>query len=142
MINKEKKTHITLWNRIFCVVMSVFFLFITTLFLYFSWMDFLSLINMNEIIYFSWRVFFACFGLPIIYYMFILAINNCLVNKPSPFDGLFLNLCVLVFILSFVASFPVSIYVDHKLKNSGYFKCSRTSLIAPNKYVKNMDICN
>ncbi|WP_421692554.1 DUF1240 domain-containing protein [Xenorhabdus bovienii] len=105
--------------------MSIFFLFITTLFLYFSW-----------------RVFFACFGLPIVYYMFGLAIKNCLLNKPSPFYGFFLNLCVLVFILSIVASFPVSIYADHKLKKSGYIKFERTSLIAPNKYVKNMKVCN
>nr|WP_280176141.1 DUF1240 domain-containing protein [Xenorhabdus innexi] len=97
---------------------------------------------MNSKIYFSWRVFFACFGLPIVYYMFISAIKNLLVNKPSPFSGLFLNFCILIFALSFVSSFPVSIYVDHKLKKSGYVKCSRTSLIAPNKYVKNMDECN
>ncbi|WP_420919577.1 DUF1240 domain-containing protein [Xenorhabdus bovienii] len=142
MINKKNKIHITLPNRIFCVVMSIFFLFITTLFLYFSCRDFMSFINMNDIIYFSWRVFFACFGLPIVYYMFGLAIKNCLLNKPSPFYGFFLNLCVLVFILSIVASFPVSIYADHKLKKSGYIKCERTSLIAPNKYVKNMKVCN
>ncbi|WP_422399056.1 DUF1240 domain-containing protein [Xenorhabdus griffiniae] len=49
---------------------------------------------------------------------------------------------MLVFILSIVASFPVSIYADHKLKKAGYVKCRITSLIAPNKYVKNMKFCN
>ncbi|MBD1229644.1 DUF1240 domain-containing protein [Xenorhabdus griffiniae] len=138
---KENKMHVTLWNKVFCVVMSVFFLFITTLFLYFSWNDMLSLINMKETIYFSWRVFVACFGLPIVYHMFILAIKNCLINTPSPFSGFLVNLFVLIFLFSFVLSFPVSMYVDSKLKNTGYVKCYRTSFVAPNKYVKDINLC-
>ncbi|MDX7990455.1 DUF1240 domain-containing protein [Xenorhabdus littoralis] len=141
--NKENKIQLTLWNRMFCIVMSIFFLFLATLFLHFSWIDFLSLINMEETIRFSWRVFLACFGMPIVYYFFILTIKICLVGTPSPFSGFFVNLCIFIFALSFVSSFPVSMYVDYKLKNSGYVKCPyRTSLVAPNKYVKDIKLCN
>ncbi|MDX7986201.1 DUF1240 domain-containing protein [Xenorhabdus sp. 12] len=140
---KENKIQITIWKRIFCIVMSLFFLFLLTLFLYFSWIDFLSLINMEEIIRFSWRVFVGCFGMAIVYSMFIGAIKNCLIGTRTPFSGFFVNLCILISVLSLVASVPVSIYVDYKLQNSGYVKCPyRTSLVAPNKYVKDIKSCN
>ncbi|MDX7986202.1 DUF1240 domain-containing protein [Xenorhabdus sp. 12] len=143
MPNKENKIQITLWNRIFCIVVSIFVLLLMTFFLYLSWVDFLSFINMEETIRFSWRIFLGCFGLPIAYHMFISLIKNCLVSTPSSWSGPSVNLCILIFAVSFVASFPMSIYVDYKLQNSGYVKCPyRTSLVAPNKYVKDPKSCN
>lgn len=44
-------------------------------------------------------------------------------------------------IASFIISFPVSLYIDNKLKNDGYVVCDRISWMSPNTYVKDLSLC-
>ncbi|WP_373567346.1 DUF1240 domain-containing protein [Xenorhabdus yunnanensis] len=44
--------------------------------------------------------------------------------------------------VSFITSFPVSLYVDIKLKNSGYVTCEKKSWLAQNEYVKDIGLCH
>ncbi|WP_146134681.1 DUF1240 domain-containing protein, partial [Yersinia pseudotuberculosis] len=44
-------------------------------------------------------------------------------------------------IASFIMSFPISLYVDYKLKSNGYVVCDRISWMSPNTYVKDLSLC-
>ncbi|WP_338066833.1 DUF1240 domain-containing protein [Xenorhabdus mauleonii] len=44
-------------------------------------------------------------------------------------------------ILSFIMSFPISFYVDYKLKNDGYLICDKISWRSPTTYVKRLSLC-
>ncbi|WP_420855294.1 DUF1240 domain-containing protein [Xenorhabdus mauleonii] len=44
-------------------------------------------------------------------------------------------------VVGFVFSLFFSFYVDFKLKDENYVTCSKSSWIAPNKYVKDMSLC-
>ncbi|WP_422824416.1 DUF1240 domain-containing protein [Xenorhabdus bharatensis] len=45
------------------------------------------------------------------------------------------------FLGALILSFPVSLYVDNKLKSVGYVTCDKKSLFAPNEYVRNIVLC-
>ncbi|WP_071891925.1 DUF1240 domain-containing protein [Yersinia pestis] len=40
-----------------------------------------------------------------------------------------------------IVSFPISLYVDYKLKSNGYVVCDRISWMSPNTYVKDLSLC-
>ncbi|MCC8388739.1 DUF1240 domain-containing protein, partial [Photorhabdus laumondii] len=45
-------------------------------------------------------------------------------------------------IVSFFLSFPLSFYVDYKLKSENYLVCERISWMSPNTYVKDIKLCD
>ncbi|WP_422646012.1 DUF1240 domain-containing protein [Xenorhabdus miraniensis] len=109
---------------------------------FFSWRDFISLINLNERVYFSWRVFFISFGFPISFHLLFSITCACFSDTPRPYRGRVVNFLVWIFFTALFLSVPVSLYVDNKLKSSGYVTCSKKSLIAPNEYVRNIKLCH
>ncbi|WFQ78088.1 MULTISPECIES: DUF1240 domain-containing protein [Xenorhabdus] len=141
--NKNKKPVIfSLWSRIFYILILMLIMLSMFAVVFFSWRDFISLINLNDRVYFSWRVFFISFGFPISIHMLYSLMIACFLDKPRPYKGHMVNFLVWLFFLAFIFSIPVSLYVDNKLKYFGYVTCSKKSLIAPNEYVRNINLCH
>ncbi|MER2472635.1 DUF1240 domain-containing protein [Photorhabdus laumondii] len=54
----------------------------------------------------------------------------------------FINCFGMITVISFFSSFPLSFYVDYKLKSENYLICKRISLASPNTYVKDIKLCD
>ncbi|MCC8413149.1 DUF1240 domain-containing protein, partial [Photorhabdus laumondii] len=54
----------------------------------------------------------------------------------------FINCFRVIAIVSFFLSFPLSFYVDYKLKSENYLVCERISWMSPNTYVKDIKLCD
>ncbi|MEQ1975120.1 DUF1240 domain-containing protein [Xenorhabdus sp. SGI240] len=141
-INNNGLLDIPFWKKIFYVLISFLCLLIVFFVVFNSWKDLFSLVNFDERIYFSWRVFLFCFGFPIVFHMFFSVILICLINNPKSFINRFFKIFTRVFFVVFILSLPVSLYVDYKLKSFGYLTCNKKSWVAPNEYVRNINLCH
>ncbi|WP_443256000.1 DUF1240 domain-containing protein [Xenorhabdus sp. IM139775] len=107
-----------------------------------SWRDLISLVYLEEKIYFSWRIFLICFGFPIVFHMFSSVILVFFIKKPKLYISHLFKFFTVNFFVVLILSIPVSLYVDYKLKSSGYLTCDKKSWIAPNEYVNNVNLCH
>ncbi|MBI6547630.1 DUF1240 domain-containing protein [Xenorhabdus lircayensis] len=135
------KVNISFLDKVFYFLVSVFVLSLLSVVVFFSWRDLLSLLSMSEVILFSWRVFLMSFGLPLAFHMFIYIIKFCFVKKINSYNGVVVKFLTAYSIIVFLFSFPVSMYVDNKLKSEGYLVCDKKSVFSPSKYVKKMVFC-
>jgi hypothetical protein len=142
MKSTKESVYIPIETRIAYSLLSLFFICLVSLLLFFSWHDLLSFIYMKDNIFFSWRVFLFSFGLPIVFYLLFSIVKFCIINNRKPHGRVIPNLLSFWFIFSFIISFPISLYVDVKLKNLGYITCEKKSWISPNKYVKDINLCH
>ncbi|WP_213018417.1 DUF1240 domain-containing protein, partial [Yersinia pestis] len=62
-------------------------------------------------------------------------------NKLPKFNKFIIKYLSIPMFLSFIVSFPISLYVDYKLKSNGYVVCDRISWMSPNTYVKDLSLC-
>ncbi|MDC9591286.1 DUF1240 domain-containing protein [Xenorhabdus sp. XENO-10] len=138
----QKPVILPFWSRVFYIIILLLVIVIISIVVFFSWSDLISLVNLNERVYFSWRVFFISFGFPISFHLLFSIMSACFSDTPRPYKGRVVNFFVWVFFGALILSVPVSLYVDNKLKNSGYVTCSKKSLIAPNEYVRNISLCH
>ncbi|WP_340616396.1 DUF1240 domain-containing protein [Xenorhabdus entomophaga] len=138
----QKKVILPFWSRAFYIIILLLVMAIISMVVFFSWRDFISLINLNEKVYFSWRVFFISFGFPIGFHLLFSIISACISDTPRPYKGRVVNFLAWVFLGALILSLPVSLYVDNKLKSFGYVTCDKKSLIAPNEYVRNITLCH
>ncbi|MGS0629586.1 MULTISPECIES: DUF1240 domain-containing protein [Photorhabdus] len=56
-------------------------------------------------------------------------------------NKLIIRYLTMLMIASFIVSFPISLYVNYKLKNDGYLTCDKISWMSPTTYVKNLSLC-
>ncbi|MBD2784579.1 DUF1240 domain-containing protein [Xenorhabdus sp. DI] len=138
----KKTVILPFWSRIFYMLILLLVIIVMSMVVFFSWRDFMSLVNLKEKVYFSWRVFFISFGFPISFHLLFSIMYACFSDSPRPYRGRVVNFLAWIFFVALLLSVPVSLYVDNKLKYSGYITCSKKSLIAPNEYVKNSKLCN
>ncbi|WP_319938233.1 DUF1240 domain-containing protein [Xenorhabdus littoralis] len=141
--SKYKKPIIfSFWRRFFYIIFLSLVIIIMSMVVFFSWRDLNSLIHFNERVFFSWRVFFISFGFPISFHLLFSIMLACISDTPRPYKGRVVNFFVWVFFGALILSVPVSLYVDNKLKHSGYVTCNKKSLIAPNEYVRDISLCH
>ncbi|CAQ85333.1 MULTISPECIES: DUF1240 domain-containing protein [Photorhabdus] len=133
MVNKKKIMHITGAFAIFILALSGLFL---------TGENLISLINMDDKITFSGPVFIIFFSFPFLSYLIASVIFFNIKNRYPKHHDSFTNYFLVIAIVSFVLSFPLSFYVDYKLKSENYLVCERISWMSPNTYVKDIKLCD
>ncbi|OTA18920.1 membrane protein [Xenorhabdus beddingii] len=102
----------------------------------------ISLVLMKDEITFSGAMVIALMSFPIIFYSILGSVFLLLFGKISKFNKLIVKCLTMLMIASFIVSFPISFYVDYKLKSDGYFVCDKISWRSPTTYVKDLMLCN
>ncbi|NHB61585.1 DUF1240 domain-containing protein [Photorhabdus sp. RW14-46] len=133
MVNKKKLLHI----------IGAFSFIILTLFTFFSsGENLISLVKMEDKIIFSVPVFMLFFAFPFLSYFIVSVIFLNIKNRWPKHHDSFINCFEVIAIVSFFLSFPLSFYVDYKLKSENYLICEKISWRSPNTYVKNIKLCD
>ncbi|PHM49101.1 DUF1240 domain-containing protein [Xenorhabdus sp. KK7.4] len=113
----------------------------TILFLFFSLNDYIGFFKRDNVITFSWKsagfIWFTPVLIYLAYILYRISIGN--MKRLNSKVG---NYISYVSIIGFILTLFVSFYVDDKLENEGYVTCSKSSWMAPNKYVKDISICH
>ncbi|MDR0218314.1 MAG: DUF1240 domain-containing protein [Enterobacteriaceae bacterium] len=103
-----------------------------------NYRDFLTRSDLIEFSTISvWFIWCSPFSM----YFSLLSFKYLLTNKPVVFNNK-IGICfVFIGIIGFVFSLFSSFYVDFKLRSEHYIMCSKSSWVAPNKYVKDISLC-
>nr|WP_265575766.1 DUF1240 domain-containing protein [Xenorhabdus griffiniae] len=64
-----------------------------------------------------------------------------LFDRLPKYNNIIIKYLTRLMITSFIISFPISLYVDYKLKSEGYITCDKISWMSPTTYVKNLSLC-
>lgn len=119
----------------------------TTLLIVFSlatllvWQYVLALVFMEDEITFSASVLMVFLSSPLLLYAVLSGIYFFIFNKRPKYDKVVTRYLVYLMFTSFVISLPIALYVDYKLKHTGYFTCDRISWQSPTTYVTNLSLC-
>ncbi|MCA6219601.1 DUF1240 domain-containing protein [Photorhabdus antumapuensis] len=133
MVNKKKIIHIIGAFAIFILALSGLFL---------TGGNLISLIKMEDKITFSGHVFLLFFSFPLLSYSMIFVIFFNITSRCPKYHDNFINCFGMITVISFFSSFPISFYVDYKLKSENYLVCERISWMSPNTYVKDIKLCD
>ncbi len=131
--NKRKIMHIIL--AIFILSLMCFATFIASESLF-------SLIAMADKITFSGKMVIMFISFPLGCYASIFPIYFLLTSRIPKYHDAYIKYFGMMFLVSVFLSFPVSFYVDYKLKSNNYLVCERISWMSDNIYVKDIKLCN
>lgn len=82
------------------------------------------------------------FGSPLLFYFSYLAFYSVIKNEVPRMNNKLANVLVIIFISGAVVSFVSSVYITYSFNVQGYKICPRNSWMDPNKYVKNLVLCD
>ncbi|MDC9605345.1 DUF1240 domain-containing protein [Xenorhabdus griffiniae] len=100
-----------------------------------------SLFIMEDEITFSSGVIIGVLSSPILFYSISGSIFFFLFDRLPKYNNIIIKYLTRLMIASFIISFPISLYVDYKLKSEGYITCDKISWMSPTTYVKNLSLC-
>ncbi|OTA18919.1 membrane protein [Xenorhabdus beddingii] len=103
---------------------------------------FLSLIFMKDEITFSSGVVIGFMSSPLLLYSLSGSIFFLLFDRLPKFNEVIVKYLTMLMIASFIVSFPISFYVNYKLRSDGYLVCDKISWMSPTTYVKDLRLCN
>ncbi|OTA21187.1 membrane protein [Xenorhabdus beddingii] len=103
--------------------------------------DISSILNGGKEISFSWKTIAILSGTPFLLYMLSCAFYYSITSKTMRLNNDLVKILFIIFLVFSFLGFPISWYVDAKLKREGYVVCDRLSVGAPNKYVKYPKTC-
>ncbi|CAQ82883.1 MULTISPECIES: DUF1240 domain-containing protein [Photorhabdus] len=115
-------------------------LFMAMLSIMFSFSDYVGFFKGDGVITFSWKSAGAIWFSPVLIYLAYLLYRISLGNMKR-LNSKIGDYVSYVSIAGFILTLFVSFYVDDKLKTEGYITCSKSSWMAPNKYVKDISLC-
>ncbi|MFV8985567.1 DUF1240 domain-containing protein [Serratia fonticola] len=101
----------------------------------------LALVFMEDEITFSASVVIGFLTCPLLLYAMLSGIYFFIFNKRPKYDKGITRYLVYLMFTSFVISLPIALYVDYKLKHTGYLTCDRISWQSPTTYVTNLSLC-
>ncbi|HEJ9056553.1 TPA: DUF1240 domain-containing protein [Serratia fonticola] len=101
----------------------------------------ISLILMKDEITFSASIFACFFATPLILYTFSCSVFFFIFDRQPKYNMIISKYLIMIAFASLVFSFPISLYVNYKLKHDGYFTCDRISWMSPTTYVKDLSLC-
>lgn len=101
----------------------------------------LALVFMEDEITFSASVVIGFLTCPLLLYAMLSGIYFFIFNKRPKYDKEITRYLVYLMFTSFVISLPIALYVDYKLKHTGYLTCDRISWQSPTTYVTNLSLC-
>ncbi|MDC9581040.1 DUF1240 domain-containing protein [Xenorhabdus sp. PR6a] len=129
-------------KRFIVIISSLFLILIMSLGMFFIFEDIISIIKMGDEIIFSWKLFLFFFASPLPFYMCVYAIYFCVTQKPAKINNKIIKYLTINFFVFLFFCFPLSWYLDSKLKMEGYFVCEKISFSSPTKYVKYPNLCH
>ncbi|CBJ88747.1 Putative membrane protein (fragment) [Xenorhabdus nematophila ATCC 19061] len=103
--------------------------------------DYILFITRSVIITFSTKSVWFIWYSPLCLYFSLLLFKYLITKKKVAFNNKTGGLFVIIGMLGFVFTLFFSFYVEFKLKNENYITCSKSSWMAPNKYVKDISLC-
>ncbi|QHQ18577.1 DUF1240 domain-containing protein [Pectobacterium parmentieri] len=108
---------------------------------WFSLSGYLAFFESNDVIIFSWKVGVLIFAIPLLFYFSYLAFYSAIKNEPARMNNKLANILAMIAIFGAVISLFLSIYVSYDLNVKSYKTCPKISWMDPNKYVKNIVLC-
>ncbi|PHM40237.1 membrane protein [Xenorhabdus mauleonii] len=103
--------------------------------------DAVSLILMKDEIRFSATVVMVVMSSPLLLYSLSGSVFFFIFDRLPKFNKLVVKYLSRLMIASFIIGFPISFYVDYKLKSDGYLTCDKLSWMSPTTYVKDLSLC-
>ncbi|KMW71763.1 hypothetical protein TI10_19415 [Photorhabdus luminescens subsp. luminescens] len=116
-------------------------LFMTMLSIFFSLNDYVGFFKRDDVITFSWKSAGAIWFSPVLIYISF-TLYRISLGKVKRLNSKIGNYVSYVSITGIILTLFVSFYVDDELKSEGYLICSKSSWMAPNKYVKDISLCH
>jgi hypothetical protein len=101
----------------------------------------ISLILMKDEITFSATVFICFFATPLILYTFSCSVFFFIFDRQPKNNIIISKYLIMIAFASLILSFPVSLYVNYKLKHDGYLTCDKISWMSPTTYVRDLSLC-
>ncbi|WP_338804052.1 DUF1240 domain-containing protein [Xenorhabdus griffiniae] len=101
----------------------------------------ISLVFMKDEITFSGAVVISILSFPVIFYSLSGSIFFFIFDRLPKYNKIIVKHLSRLMIASFIISFPISFYVDYKLKSDGYVTCDKISWMSPTTYVKKLSLC-
>ncbi|AYH02785.1 DUF1240 domain-containing protein [Pectobacterium parmentieri] len=129
-------------NRPFIGAFSVFILCLSCWGTWFSLSEYLSFFKSNDVIVFSWRVGVAIFGVPLSFYFSYACFFSAIKNEHVKINNKLGEWLVKFLIFGAVVSLFSSSYISYSLSHQGYKTCPKISWMDPNKYVKDITLCD
>ncbi|WP_036772509.1 DUF1240 domain-containing protein [Photorhabdus australis] len=115
-------------------------IFMAVLSIFFSLNDYVGFFKRDSVITFSWKSAGAIWFTPVLIYIAYILYRISL-GKVKRLNGKIGDYISCVSIAGFILTLFVSFYVDDELRSEGYLICSKSSWMAPNKYVKDISLC-
>ncbi|WMV72010.1 DUF1240 domain-containing protein [Xenorhabdus griffiniae] len=103
--------------------------------------DAISLILMKDEIRFSATVVMVVMSSPLLLYSLSGSVFFFIFDRLPKFNKIVVKYLSRLMIASFIIGFPISFYVDYKLKSDGYLTCDKLSWMSPTTYVKDLSLC-
>ncbi|MCK3671482.1 DUF1240 domain-containing protein [Photorhabdus noenieputensis] len=129
-------------RRIIHIILAIFVLSLVSLGMFASVDSLFSVITMAEAISFSNGIIVAFFFFPLVFYFLICSIYLNLTTRIPRYHDVYVKYLAMIAIVAFFLSFPISFYVNYKLRSENYLICQKMSWMSPNKYVKNIKLCD
>ncbi|OTA18918.1 membrane protein [Xenorhabdus beddingii] len=129
-------------NKYFKALGGLILLLIMTFMMYLVIDSFFSLIFMKEEITFSGAVIMGVMSSPLLFYSIVGSIFFFIFDRLPKFNEVIVKYLSMLMIASFIVSFPISFYVNYKLRSDGYYVCDKISWMSPTTYVKDITLCN
>ncbi len=128
-------------NRPFNILFGMIIFSVVLFMMYLVFLCLISLIRMEDKITFSSSIVICLISSPLLFYATAGSVYIFVFNKKPKFNKMIVKYLTMLAIASFIISFPVSFYVDNKLKSNGYVVCDRISWMSPNFYVRDLSLC-
>ena len=129
-------------NRPLVGAFAVFLFFLSCFISWISFNGYLSFLQKSDVIIFSWKLGLMIFGSPLLFYFSYLAFYSAIKNEVPKMNNKLANSLAIIAIFGAVVSFFSSIYISYDLNDKDYKICPKNSWIAPNKYVKDISLCD
>lgn len=129
-------------NRPLVGAFAVFISIISCWGCWFSLSGYLAFFTLSDVITFSWKVGVLVFAVPLLFYFSYLAFYSAMKNELPRMNNKLADRLAVIAIIGAVLSLFLSIYISHSLSHQGYETCPKNSWMAPNKYVKDVALCD
>ncbi|MBQ4780445.1 DUF1240 domain-containing protein [Pectobacterium versatile] len=129
-------------NRPFFFIYSIFIFFLSCWGGWFSLNGYIDFFNLNNVVSFSWKLGVIIFLVPIVFQFSYFGFFSAIKNRPIKMNNKISNVLVMFAIYGAAVSFFSSMYISYSLNKQGYKICSKNSWMAPNKYVRDVSLCD
>ncbi|MBA0172004.1 membrane protein [Pectobacterium versatile] len=129
-------------NRPFFFIYSVFIFILSCWGGWFSLSGYIDFFNLNNVVSFSWKLGVIIFLVPIVFQFSYFGFFSAIKNRPIKMNNKISNVLVMFAIYGAAVSFFSSMYISYSLNKQGYKICSKNSWMAPNKYVRDVSLCD